>query len=175
MCIDKCNCICDASGSCLAASECLQGFFGANCDALCHCDSCDRTMGCTDKECLAGFYGPNCETECHCLNGAACDRETGKCKADPTTQLSLCEPGYASNTTGFNLDNCQKRMFEVIFFFFFFFFFFFLFLIVLLVNFSCTSHYYHYMGILREMQCNAMKLDKKVGTPGPNDLSPMLW
>ena len=141
MCLDKCNCQCDSFGSCLGASECLTGFFGANCDAVCHCDNCDRTTGCTDKECLTGFYGPhcetvchcdncdrttgctdkecltgfygaNCETECHCLNGAACDRVTGKCEVDPTTQLSLCEPGYASNT-GFNLDNCQKSMYDL--------------------------------------------------------------
>ena len=114
MCLDKCNCQCDSSGSCLAASECLTGFFGANCDAVCHCDSCDRTTGCIGKECLTGFYGSHCETECHCLNGAACERQTGKCEVDPTTQLSLCEPGYASDTTGFNLDNCQKSMYDVI-------------------------------------------------------------
>ena len=108
MCTDKCNCTCDkVTGSCSSATECLSGFFGPNCDSVCHCDSCNRTTGCTDKECMTGFYGPHCETECHCLNGEACDRVTGKCKTDPTTQLSLCEPGHSSNT-GFNLDNCQK-------------------------------------------------------------------
>ena len=106
-CLNKCNCRCDASGSCLAASECLQGFFGENCDEMCHCDGCDRTRGCKNKDCLIGFYGPHCETECHCLNSAACDRYTGKCEPDVTNGLSLCEPGYVSNS-GINLDNCQR-------------------------------------------------------------------
>ena len=60
--------------------------------------------------CTVGYYGTQCTDKCHCLNGAACDRETFKCEADVTTGLSLCEPGYASDT-GTNLDNCQLCMY----------------------------------------------------------------
>ncbi|XP_072047315.1 uncharacterized protein [Amphiura filiformis] len=92
----------------IPASTCLPGYYGTMCTDKCNCQCEKNTGSCTGAtECLQGFYGTNCETECHCLNGAACDRDTGKCVVDITTGLSLCEPGYASST-GANFDDCQQ-------------------------------------------------------------------
>ena len=85
---------------------CGRGYYGPMCTEKCNCFPCDKATGsCTSSsECLQGFYGANCDTECHCLNGAACDRDTGRCDIDDATGLSLCEPGY----TGEHLENCQQ-------------------------------------------------------------------
>ena len=97
----------------LVPDTCPAGYYGISCSDKCNCQQCDKATGvCHVIECFTGFFGPNCETDCHCLNGAACDKETGKCEADRTTQLSLCEPGYVSST-GVNLDNCQQGIYYV--------------------------------------------------------------
>ena len=59
-----------------------------------------------NSQCYNSYWGEQCDKECHCFNNAACDKETGKCNVDLTTGLSLCAPGYVSDT-GVNLDNCQ--------------------------------------------------------------------
>ncbi|XP_072047180.1 uncharacterized protein [Amphiura filiformis] len=61
-----------------------------------------------NSQCHTGYWETQCDIECHCLNGAACDRVTGKCDADLNSGLSLCEPGYISSI-GVNLENCQRH------------------------------------------------------------------
>ena len=86
---------------------CPTSYYGTQCTDKCYCYDCDQMFGCLGKTCFQGFFESNCQNECHCLNGAACDRVTGRCDADGNTGLSLCEPGYVSSD-GVNLNNCQQ-------------------------------------------------------------------
>ncbi len=96
---------CDKTTGCLN-SQCHTGYWGDQCESQCNsnCFTCDKTTGCSF--CLTGYWGEECDKECHCWNNAACDKETGKCNDDVITGLSLCAPGYVSDT-GVNLENCQ--------------------------------------------------------------------
>ena len=44
-------------------SECIPGFYGANCEQECHCadSDCDRALGCLDGTCFSGYTGPQCQ------------------------------------------------------------------------------------------------------------------
>ena len=76
------------------------------CLSKCLC-KCDKTTGaCLVDTCSSGYHGATCGIKCNCLNGSPCDKDTGRCAEDVTTGLSLCQPGYVSDT-GVNLDNCQ--------------------------------------------------------------------
>lgn len=51
-------------------------------------------------DCPDDKYGPNCYSTCRCLNGATCDRFTGKC---------LCSKGYSGEIC--NVRECPPGKF----------------------------------------------------------------
>ncbi|XP_059173256.1 uncharacterized protein LOC131953864 [Physella acuta] len=78
--------------------KCAPGYFGLDCDKICHCKNTSETCmsitgGCLSG-CLSGYYGQGCQMECPatkwgvdclkdcsplCLHSKMCDRTNGSC------------------------------------------------------------------------------------------------
>jgi len=43
------------------------------------------------SECLPGFYGANCTEECDCANNATCDPKNGRCRCEPGWRGRRCD------------------------------------------------------------------------------------
>eukprot|EP00105_Crassostrea_gigas_P029092 XP_011450924.1 PREDICTED: multiple epidermal growth factor-like domains protein 10 isoform X2 [Crassostrea gigas] len=87
---------CDTHWQGRYCQDCVQGFYGDNCEKQCgECkigSTCNTTSGlcpngCKDNwtppfctECESNRYGPNCSNTCgHCKDGKACSTVTGAC------------------------------------------------------------------------------------------------
>ncbi|CAJ1390811.1 unnamed protein product, partial [Effrenium voratum] len=92
---------CSARGICGDGCECLESFYGENCERSCGDCEEESTVSCDLGFCFCreGFWGPKCERQCECgaLGTSSCDFTSGACSCREGwqgTSCSECAPNY---------------------------------------------------------------------------------
>lgn len=89
----------EGNGTCRA---CIDKYYGDKCESSCnYCKTaCLRNGTCNVDGCSSGFYGNLCDKKCSssCVNGAGCDRQTGKCgQCDNNRYGDFCQHSCNTN------------------------------------------------------------------------------
>lgn len=70
---------------------------GSHRDVSAFCLLCLCTLLYVYTECVAGWFGADCQQQCECENGGQCDRQTGRCSCSAGWVGELCERGEAAS------------------------------------------------------------------------------
>lgn len=70
---------------------------GSHHDVSAFCLLCLCTLLYVYTECVVGWFGADCQQQCECENGGQCDRQTGRCSCSAGWVGELCERGEAAS------------------------------------------------------------------------------